>query len=119
MKLPTRSRAAGSIPWPAANLVTMKPCTPRKGTDGQSILGSCTTLNAILASLIGAMFHGPVIQNAALPARNDSCATLLSTLELTRPSLLQAEIWAEFLRNAVLWRPRSVGFRVPALLPNT
>ena len=102
MKLPTRSRAAGSMPWPAANLVTMKPCTPRNGTDGQSIFGIWTTLNGILASLIDAMFHGPVIQKAALPERNDCCATPLSTFELTRPSLLQAEIWAEFLR-----KPRS------------
>src|SRR3954470_5319764 len=97
----------------------MKPCTPRNGTDGQSIFGSCTTLNAIFASWIGLMFHGPVIQNAALPLRNDCWATPLSTFGLTRPSLSHAEICVALFRKAELLRPRSVGFSVPPLLPNT
>src|SRR6266550_896624 len=37
MKLVTRSFAAASTPCTEANLVTMKPCTPRNGTDGIAI----------------------------------------------------------------------------------
>src|SRR5882724_4356583 len=45
MKLVTRSLAAESTPWTVANFVTMKPCTPRNGTDGFTIAGIWMTLN--------------------------------------------------------------------------
>src|SRR5947207_3729263 len=70
MKFVTRSFAAASTPCAEANLVTMKPCTPRKGTDGFAIAGTCTILNERPLFLSVSAFHGPVIQNADCPLRN-------------------------------------------------
>src|SRR6266516_656882 len=81
MKLVTRSFAAASTPCVDANFVTMKPCTPRNGTDGFAIDGSWTILNGRPFFLSVSAFHGPVIQNADCPLRNAFCAAELSTLE--------------------------------------
>ena len=45
MKFVTRSLAAESTPWAEANFVTMKPWTPRNGTDGFTMAGIWMTLN--------------------------------------------------------------------------
>src|SRR3954453_5641099 len=42
MYAPTRSLARLPTAWPAAKRVTMKPCTPRNGTDLTLIFGSWT-----------------------------------------------------------------------------
>src|SRR5437667_1756429 len=67
MKFVTRSFAAESTPCSEANLVTMKPWTPRNGTDGFAIAGIWMTLNERPLFLSVSAFHGPVIQNAAWP----------------------------------------------------
>src|SRR3978361_444590 len=41
-KFVTRSVAAPPTPCASANFVTMKPCTPRNGTDGLTIAGTWT-----------------------------------------------------------------------------
>src|SRR5438876_6493073 len=62
MKLVTRSFAAASTPCAEANLVTMKPCTPRNGTDGFAIAGTWMILNERPLFLSVSEFHGPVTQ---------------------------------------------------------
>src|SRR5689334_4732230 len=64
MKFVTRSLAAESTPCTVANFVTMKPCTPRNGTDGFTIAGIWMTLNDRPLFLSRSEFHGPVIQKA-------------------------------------------------------
>src|SRR6266516_6397248 len=78
MKLVTRSFAAESTPWTVANFVTMKPCTPRNGTDGFTIAGIWITLNDRPLFLSVSAFHRPVNQNAVCPLRNAFCAAELS-----------------------------------------
>src|SRR5262249_47973291 len=70
MKFVTRSLAAESTPWAEANFVTMKPCTPRNGTDGFTIAGIWMTLNDRPLFLSRSAFHGPVIQKAVCCLRN-------------------------------------------------
>src|SRR3954451_9470131 len=120
MKFVTRSRAPASTPWTAANLVTKKPWTPRNGTDGQAIFGTCMILYFRPLDLSVAVFQGPVIQKAALPLRKALWAMPLSTSELISPSLFHLSIIDVFLRNAGARRPIADGSRLPALLvPNT
>src|SRR3954469_2067772 len=69
MKFVTRSLAAESTPCAAANFVTMKPWTPRNGTDAFAIAGTWITLNDRPLFLSVSAFHGPVIQKAAWPLR--------------------------------------------------
>jgi hypothetical protein len=69
MKFVTRSFAAESTPWALANFVTMKPCTPRNGTDAFTIAGIWMTLNDRPLFLSVSAFHGPVIQNAVCDLR--------------------------------------------------
>src|SRR5205823_10426909 len=114
MKFVTRSFAAASTPCAEANLVTMKPCTPRKGTDGFAIAGTCTILNERPLFLSVSAFHGPVIQNADCPLRNAFCAAEPSTFELIRPSLFHLSIRWAFLRKVGFATPMSDGSRLPA-----
>jgi len=65
MKFVTRSVAAPPTPCAAAYFVTMKPWTPRNGTDGLMMAGIWMTLNLSPLFLSVSAFHGPVIQNAA------------------------------------------------------
>src|SRR5205807_8565582 len=97
MKFVTRSVAAPATPWSVANFVTMKPCTPRNGTDGFTIAGTCITLNDRPLFLSVSAFQGPVIQKAAWPFRKAFCAVAPSTFELSRPSLFHLSTSFEFL----------------------
>src|SRR5215207_1612590 len=102
------------------NFVTMKPCTPRNGTELHLIFGTWTTRKRMFAFRIASLFHGPVIQYAARPLRNASCAVAPSTFELMRPSLFQRSIIGAFLRNTLLRSPMLFGFSAPpAVLPKT
>ena len=67
--------AALSSPCVAANFVTMKPWTPRNGTDLNLFAGTWTILKESLLVFSVSDSHGPVIQKAALPFRNASLAT--------------------------------------------
>ena len=116
MKFVTRSFAAPPTPWPVANFVTMKPWTPRNGTDGFTIAGTWMTLNDRPLFLSVSAFHGPVIQKAAWPFRKAFCAVAPSTFELIRPSLFHLSISSAFLRKVGLATPMSDGSRFPALL---
>src|SRR3954452_2432170 len=119
-KFVTRSVAAPPTPWSLANFVTMKPWTPRNGTDGFTIAGICMTLKDRPLFLSVSAFHGPVIQNAAWPFRNAFFAAASSTFELIRPSLFHLLIRLAFLRNAGFATPMSDGSRLPALfVPKT
>src|SRR3954463_16091628 len=69
MKFVTRSLAAESTPCAAANFVTMKPWTPRNGTEAFLIAGTWITLNDRPLFRSVSAFHGPVIQKAASPLR--------------------------------------------------
>src|SRR3954454_3485716 len=120
MKLVTRSVAAPATPWSLANFVTMKPWTPRNGTDGFTIAGICMTLNDRPLFLSVSAFHGPVSQKAACPFRKAFFAAASSTFELIRPSLFHLLIRLAFLRNAGFATPMSDGSRLPALfVPKT
>src|SRR5581483_623893 len=66
-KLVTRSLAAVSTLCAAAYFVTIIPWTPRNGTEGFAIAGTCTTLNEMPAFVIVSAAHGPVIQNGVVP----------------------------------------------------
>src|ERR1051325_3739112 len=66
-KFVTRSFAAVSTLCAVAYFVTMNPFTPRNGTDGFVIAGTCTTLNLTPAFWMSETAHGPVIQNGAWP----------------------------------------------------
>src|SRR3954454_12669984 len=114
MKLVTGSVAALPTPWSVANFVTMKPWTPRNGTDGFTIAGTCITWNLRPLFLSTSAFHGPVIQNAAWPFRKAFCAVDASTFELRRPSLFHLSTSFEFLISAGLATPMSDGSRLPA-----
>src|SRR3954454_11033263 len=114
MKIATRSVAAPPTPWSVANFVTMKPWTPRNGTDGFTIAGTCITWNLRPLFLSTSAFHGPVIQNAAWPFRKAFCAVDASTFELRRPSLFHLSTSFEFLISAGLATPMSDGSRLPA-----
>src|SRR5580765_1895111 len=70
MKFVTRSLAAESTPCTVAYFVTMKPWTPRNGTDGFAIAGIWMTLNDSPLFLSRSEFQGPVIQNAVCCLRN-------------------------------------------------
>src|SRR5262245_43474126 len=75
MKLPTTAFAERSSPWVEAYFVTMKPWTPRNGTERNLIAGSCMIrMFSLLVRSVSAS-HGPVIQKAARPLRNESLAT--------------------------------------------
>src|SRR5690348_16644734 len=63
MKFVTKSCASDSTPCAAAYFVTMKPWTPRNGTDGYTIFGSWTIVNLRPLFFSVSEFHGPVIQN--------------------------------------------------------
>src|SRR4051812_34054842 len=120
MTFVTRSLAAESTPCAAANFVTMKPWTPRNGTEACVIAGTWITLNdrPLLRSV--SAFHGPVTQKAVSPLRKAFCAAPPSTLELIRPSLFHLSISFAFLSRAGLATPMSFGFRVPAfVVPKT
>src|SRR3954470_14155609 len=82
MKFVTRSLAAESTLCSVANFVTMKPCTPRNGTEGCTIAGTWITLNDRPLFRSVSAFQGPVTQKAAWLLRNAFCAAPLSTLEL-------------------------------------
>src|SRR6266536_1093548 len=62
-KFTTRSLAAASTLCVAAYFVTMRPLTPRNGTDACAIAGTWTTLNLMPAFWMSETAHGPVIQN--------------------------------------------------------
>ena len=64
MKFVTRSLAAESTPCAAANFVTMKPWTPRNGTEDFAIAGTWITLNDRPLFRSVSAFHGPVTQKA-------------------------------------------------------
>ena len=115
MKFVTRSVAAEATPWSVANFVTMKPCTPRNGTDGFTIAGTCITLNDRPLFLSVSAFQGPVIQKAAWPFRKAFCAVAPSTFELSRPSLFHLSTSFEFLMKVGFATPMSDGSRFPAL----
>src|SRR6478752_6444137 len=114
-KFVTRSVAALPTPWVSAYFVTMKPCTPRNGTDGFTIAGTCITLNDRPLFLSVSAFHGPVTQKAVWPFRNAFCAAELSTFELIRPSLFHLSTRPAFLSSVGLAMPMSDGSRLPAL----
>src|SRR5690242_6231301 len=116
MKFVTRSLAAESTPCTVANFVTMKPCTPRNGTDGFTIAGIWMTLNDRPLFLSRSEFHGPVIQKAVCCFRKAFCAAELSTLELIRPSLFHLSTSDAFFSSVGFAIPMSDGSRLPALL---
>src|SRR5262245_2091126 len=116
MKFVTRSVAALATPWSVANFVTMKPWTPRNGTDGLTIAGICITLNCRPLFLSVSAFHGPVIQNAVWPFRKACCACDASTFELRRPSLFHLSTILAFFSSVGLATPMSDVSRLPALL---
>src|SRR6478735_2902767 len=116
MKFVTRSLAAESTPCVAANFVTMKPWTPRNGTEDLEIAGTWITLNDRPLFRSVSAFHGPVTQKAAWPLRNAFCAAPPSTLALIRPSLFHLSIRCAFFRKSGLATPMSFGLRLPALL---
>ena len=115
MKLVTRSFAAASTPWAVAYFVTMKPWTPRNGTDGFAIAGTWTTLNGILLLSRSCEFHGPVTQKATFLLRKSCCAVDESTAELIRPSLFHVLIIPACLRKNLFATPMFDGSRLPAL----
>ena len=120
MKFVTRSVAALPTPWSLANFVTMKPWTPRNGTDGLTMAGTCMTWNFRPLFLSVSAFHGPVIQKAVWPFRKAFCAATPSTFELRRPSLFHLSTSFAFLISAGLATPMSDGSRLPALfVPKT
>src|SRR4029079_9304479 len=60
MKLATKSCASDATPCASAYFVTMKPCTPRNGTDALAIFGSWMIRNFSPLFLSVSLFHGPV-----------------------------------------------------------
>ncbi len=100
--------------------MTMKPWTPRKGTEAHWFFGIWTTAKRMPAFFTRSMFHGPVSQKAARLFRNAVEAALSSTFALTRPVLFHASICLALRRNRGASSPMSDGSRLPArFVPNT
>src|SRR5205823_1234243 len=66
-KFVTRSLAALSTPCADANFVTMRPLTPRNGTEALAIAGTWITFTLIPAFAMSPSAHGPVIQYGVWP----------------------------------------------------
>ena len=77
----------------------MKPCTPRNGTELHEIFGNAETANLMPLLRSVSMFHGPVIQKAALPVVNAFCAVPESTFALISFSLFHLSISDALARN--------------------
>ena len=105
---------------PSAYFVTMKPWTPRNGTDGYAIVGTWMILNLSPLFLSVSDSHGPVIQKAACPLRNAFFAVAVVDLRVDQAFLVPLVDQRGVLEELLVRDADVDGSRLPALfVPKT